>query len=111
APWLLTQALDNAKQLISEGKSAAASKVLGDESKKLSALAVQEKRMADSTEKYWDKWRPANDPKKQEPFQNTLNAKRTSDGYLKAIAERLEKAAGVMAEGKSPDWDSLLGDI
>ncbi|MDO8684336.1 MAG: family 20 glycosylhydrolase [Armatimonadota bacterium] len=111
APWLLTQAMDKAKELVSKGKSAAASKVLGDESKKLSALAVQEKRMADATEKYWDKWRPADDPKKQSTFQNTLNAIRTSDGYLKAIAERLEKAAGVMAEGKSPDWDSLLADV
>jgi hypothetical protein len=110
APGRVVYAIDEAKRLSSEGKWAAASKQLAGEEKRLSRLAENEKKMADATEKYWDKWRYADDPKKKTPFQNTLNAIRTSDGYMKKMAAAMDKGTAELLESKIPDWEVLLAE-
>jgi len=110
APGRVVYAVETAQRQASEGKAASAAKTLSEQSKKLVALAGQEKRMAAATEKYWNKWRYPDDPMKTNPFQNTLNAIKTSDGYLRALAQRLDKAAGELSAGKTPEWEGLLAE-
>ena len=110
APGSLVKAIDSAKQLTSKGKGEAAAKGLAAQSKALARLALQEKRMAAQTERFWDCWRYKDDPKKTAPFQNTLNAMKTSDGYLIALSQRLAKAAEKLANGGEVDWEGLLGE-
>jgi hypothetical protein len=110
APGRLVRAIDSARELTATGKAESAAKRLAAQSKSLARLAAQEKRMASETERFWDRWRYKDDPKKTAPFQNTLNAMKTSDGYLIALSERLAKASEQLAGGEKIDWDALLAE-
>lgn len=110
APGVLTQAVEQAKTLAGSGKASSASKILSGQAAVLTSLAEKEQQLADATEKYWDRWRYADDPKKLEPHQNTLYAMRTSDVYICKLADRLTTASADVSAGKEIDWDSLLAE-
>ncbi|MDO8586079.1 MAG: family 20 glycosylhydrolase [Armatimonadota bacterium] len=107
APGRLVAAIESARKLAAEGKAAAAAGKLLAQAQYLARLSEQERRMASATEKYWDRWRYAEDPRKAEPFQNTLNAFKTSAGYLNTLAARLTEAARELSQGRQPDWERV----
>ena len=107
APGRLVADLEKAKRLVAKGKKSGAARLLAAQSRTLAKLAAQEKRMEAATEKYWDKWRYADEVMKADDNQNLLRALRISDTYLKELSARLAQAAQGLAEGVVPDWDQL----
>lgn len=109
-PGRLLQAIESARELAGKGQAASAARRLAAQSTALTRLAAQERRMATETERFWDKWRYKDDPKKHAPFQNILNAIKTSDGYMLALSQRLGKASQELAKSGEVDWDGLLAE-
>lgn len=110
APGRLLRTLELTMKLETTGRATAAARLLSAQARVLRRLSDQERRLAALTERYWDKWRYKDDPMKDNPFQNTLLAFKSSDGYMLRLADRLGLAAQMLANREATDWEALLAE-